>query len=383
MQARPKVLFISSWYPSVLRPTEGNFVQQHIKAAQLVADVALVHVVLSSQHPELTHELKTDTFEEHLIYVPKSSFPILGVLINYFRVFAAYLKFAAQTKLGKPELIHGNVLYPVGLVGILLKWRWRVPLVLTEHWTCYHDYAQPQPSRIQQFLMKWIGKRANLIMPVSLDLAAAMQYFGINTPMKVVPNVVDTKLFSALDKKPHGVFRFVHISSLDPEQKNFHLLVRAFYQLKKQQAKVELHVVSDGDFNKYGDLIKGFEFAQSIHFHGRQDSAGVAAVLQFADALVLSSRYENLPCVLLEALSCGTPMISTDVGGVGEIISEGNGILVASENEKALLTAMLDIQKRQYSTQELHEEAELKYSPSTISGLFLEAYQMVLQKDVA
>ena len=160
-------------------------------------------------------------------------------------------------------------------------------------------------------------------------------------------------------------------------------MVRAFYQLKKQQVKVELHVVSDGDFNKYGDLIKGFEFAQSIHFHGRQDSAGVAAVLQFADALVLSSRYENLPCVLLEALSCGTPMISTDVGGVGEIISEGNGILVASENEKALLTAMLDIQKRQYSTQELHEEAELKYSPSTISGLFLEAYQMVLQKDVA
>ena len=47
------------------------------------------------------------------------------------------------------------------------------------------------------------------------------------------------------------------------------------------------------------------------------------------------------------------------------------------------MTAMLDIQKRQYSTQELHEEAELKYSPSTISGLFLEAYQMVLQKDVA
>jgi glycosyltransferase involved in cell wall biosynthesis len=143
-----------------------------------------------------------------------------------------------------------------------------------------------------------------------------MQRFGINAPMKVVPNVVDPLVFAPVEKRPHGVYRFVHISSLDPEQKNFHLLLRAFHQLKKQQAKVELHVISDGDYNAYAKLIKGFEFANSIHFHGRQDSAGVAAMLQFADALVLSSRFENLPCVLLEALSTGTPMISTQVGGV-------------------------------------------------------------------
>lgn len=383
MQARPKVLFISSWYPSVLKPTEGNFVQQHIRAAQLVADVALVHVVLSTKHQELTHELKSAPYEEHLIYIPKSTLPVIDFLINYFRVFSTYWKFAAQTKLGKPDLIHANVLYPIGLVGVLLKIRWRIVLLFTEHWTCYHDYAHPPPSRIQQFFMKWIGKRANLIMPVSLDLAAAMQHFGISTPMKVVPNVVDTELFSPLDKKQHSVFRFVHVSSLDPEQKNFHLLVRAFYQLKKQQPKVELHVVSDGDFAAYGTLIKGFDFAKSIHFHGPQDSEGVAAILQFADALVLSSRFENLPCVLLEALSTGTPMIATNVGGVAEIIHQGNGILVPSEDEKALLAAMTDIQQRTYSAEEMHAEAKQKYSPTTISDLFLEAYQMVLQKDVA
>ena len=383
MQARPKVLFISSWYPSVLKPTEGNFVQQHIRAAQLVADVALVHVVLSTQHQELTHELKSAPYEEQLIYIPKSTLPVIGFLINYFRVFSTYWKFAAQTKLGKPDLIHANVLYPIGLVGVLLKIRWRIPLLFTEHWTCYHAYAQPQPTRIQQFFLRWIGNKANLVMPVSLDLAAAMQNFGVSSAMKVIPNVVDTSLFTAVEKRPHGVYRFVHISSLDPEQKNFHLLVRAFYQLKKQQPKVELHVVSDGDFAAYGTLVKGFDFAKSIHFHGPQDSAGVAALLQFADALVLSSRFENLPCVLLEALATGTPMIATNVGGVAEIIHQGNGILVPSEDENALLAAMTDIQQRAYSAQEMHAEAQQKYSPTTIAGLFLEAYQMVLQKDVA
>jgi glycosyltransferase involved in cell wall biosynthesis len=105
--------------------------------------------------------------------------------------------------------------------------------------------------------------------------------------------------------------------------------------------------------------------------------------LQFADALVLSSRFENLPCVLLEALSTGTPMISTHVGGVAEIINEGNGILVPTENEAALLAAMIEIQNRTFIAEQMHAEAQLKYSPITIAGLFLEAYQMVLQKDVA
>jgi glycosyltransferase involved in cell wall biosynthesis len=222
-----------------------------------------------------------------------------------------------------------------------------------------------------------------LILPVSLDLTSAMQHFGINAPMKVVPNVVDPVIFSVKEKRPRGVYRYVHISSLDPDQKNFHLLVRAFYRLKKQQAKIELHVVSDGDFNAYGSLIQGFEFASSIHFHGKQDSTGVAALLQFADALVLSSRFENLPCVLLEALSTGTPMIATNVGGVSEVVNQSNGILVPSEDESALLAAMIQIQNKQFVAQEMHREAQLKYSPNAIAGLLLEAYQLVLKKDVA
>lgn len=383
MQVRPKVLFISSWYPNVHRPTEGNFVQQHILAAQQIADVAMVHVVLSTTHQALTHESRYEPYEAHLIYIPKNELFIVGLIINYFKIFMAYWKFAAQSKLAKPDLIHANVLFPIGLVGLLLKLRWRIPLLFTEHWTCYHEAAQPQPTRLQRFFLRWIGNKANLIMPVSLDLAAAMQRFGITAPMKVVPNVVDPNIFAAVEKRPHSVYRFVHISSLDPEQKNFHLLLRAFHQLKKQQAKVELHVVSDGDYSDYSKLIKGFDFAKSIHFHGRQDSAGVAAILQFADALVLSSRFENLPCVLLEALSTGTPMIATNVGGVAEVINQSNGILVASEDDQGLLAAMISIQQQQFSAQALHEAALQKYSPTAIAGLFLEAYQSVLHKDVA
>ena len=146
MQVRPKVLFISSWYPTVLKPTEGNFVQQHIIAAQQIADVALVHVVLSPTHQMITHEAIAAPYEAHLVYIPKSEVFFFGLVLNYFKIFSTYWKFVGQTKLAKPDLIHANVLFPIGLVGLLLKLRWRIPLLFTEHWTCYHEAADPQPS---------------------------------------------------------------------------------------------------------------------------------------------------------------------------------------------------------------------------------------------
>jgi glycosyltransferase involved in cell wall biosynthesis len=76
-------------------------------------------------------------------------------------------------------------------------------------------------------------------------------------------------------------------------------------------------------------------------------------------------------------------MIATNVGGVAEIVNSGNGILIPSEDEKALVAAMIQIQEKQYPAQDMHQEAQLKYSPTTIAGLFLEAYHLVLKKDVA
>jgi glycosyltransferase involved in cell wall biosynthesis len=382
MQQRPKVLCLSSWYPNQLKPTEGNFVAQHLKVASTIADVVLLHVVLSEQHKSLTIEEKQVPYYERIIYIPRNKIFLVGKMISYFQVLLTYWKHATQTPIGKPNIIHCAVLYPIGIVGLLLKWRFRIPLLFTEHWTCYHAYTKPQPTRWQKMMLRFIGNRSQLILPVSLDLAIAMLNFGIKTPSKVIANVVDTSVFKPKMQRPHSHFRFLHVSSLDPLQKNFHLLVNAFYELKKQQQNAELHVVSDGNFNAYQNIIKDFDFAASIHFHGQQDPQGVAAIMQFADAFILSSRYENLPCVLLEALSTGTPMISTNVGGVAEIIHSENGILVPSENKTALLEAMLAIQQLPFNAEAMHHEAHIKYGTAAIATQLQEAYQQVLPNNV-
>jgi glycosyltransferase involved in cell wall biosynthesis len=71
-------------------------------------------------------------------------------------------------------------------------------------------------------------------------------------------------------------------------------------------------------------------------------------------------------------------MIATNVGGVAEIINPGNGILVPSEDKKALLAAMLAIQQKSYDADQMHQEAVLKYSQNAIAAQLAAAYQQVL-----
>ncbi|MEN9700341.1 MAG: hypothetical protein RLZZ301_1539 [Bacteroidota bacterium] len=380
---KPKVLFLSSWYPSKHKPTEGNFVQQQAKAAAHIAAVELIYVVLSDQHQHIECQTQTGAFNEQVFYIPKNNWPILHFFINYFLIFRTYWKASSNLRFGKPDLIHASVMYPIGFIGLMLKWRFKIPLVMTEHWTCYHEQASPQPSKWQSFWLNWIGKRVDLVLPVSTDLAAAMYRYGIDTPMKVIPNAIDTTLFSTSNKNKKRVFRFLHVSSLDEAQKNFNLLLRAFRRLKLQQADVELHVVSDGNARPYQEKIAPFDFASSVHFHGAQDAEGVHALLSFCDVFVLPSRFENLPCVLIESLSTGTPMIASAVGGVAEIVNPTNGMLVPSEDEDALLAALISIQQQRFDAEQMHQEAERKYSYQAVAQLMQQAYSQVLQPNVA
>jgi glycosyltransferase involved in cell wall biosynthesis len=76
-------------------------------------------------------------------------------------------------------------------------------------------------------------------------------------------------------------------------------------------------------------------------FLGRQPSLGVLELLRAADAAVLSSSWENFPHTVVEALAVGTPVISTSVGGVGEVVRDGeNGLLVPPRDPDALADAM-------------------------------------------
>ncbi len=91
---------------------------------------------------------------------------------------------------------------------------------------------------------------------------------------------------------------------------------------------------------------------ERIHTTGEISYEEVGKELRNADALIMFSYYENMPCVILEALCTGIPVIASDVGGIREVVNPDNGILVEAGKETQLFEAM----KEMISNYELYEK---------------------------
>lgn len=135
-------------------------------------------------------------------------------------------------------------------------------------------------------------------------------------------------------------FLWLHVGNFQPPKDHPNLL-RAFELVVAKRPDARLRMVGLGEAPGpiATMLARWAEDEQALHIGERHD---VPALMQSADGVVLSSSSEGLPNVLMESLAVGTPVVSTDVGGVREIVSAGqSGVLVEARNHEALAQGML------------------------------------------
>src|SRR5262249_29460626 len=154
-----------------------------------------------------------------------------------------------------------------------------------------------------------------LIMPVSESLARAMQAAGVGGAYRVVPNAVDTTLFrpSPQHERRDGT-RLLTVGLLHA-QKGIDVLLAAFARARRSLPSARLDIVGDGDARRdYEDLARRIGVDDAVRFLGFQPKTAIADLMRRADLFVLASRFENNPCVLLEAQASGLPIVATRVG---------------------------------------------------------------------
>jgi glycosyltransferase involved in cell wall biosynthesis len=136
------------------------------------------------------------------------------------------------------------------------------------------------------------------------------------------------------------------------------------------------------------DFEEIYNFAQTLNFPkemitftGEQTPQEVAEWFAKSDLLVMFSNYENAPVVISESLAMGKPVVSTNVGGISEMIDQSNGFLVEIQNESALankINFMLDnIQK--YDAEKIINEAFKKYSYQSVGKKIISIYSKILK----
>jgi glycosyltransferase involved in cell wall biosynthesis len=129
------------------------------------------------------------------------------------------------------------------------------------------------------------------------------------------------------------------VGVLEP-YKAIDVLAAAWRRVLKEVPDAQLHVVGDGTRT---DIVEALvrDHPDGVRWTRRLDTAGVAAALDEACLLVLPSRSEGMGRVIVEALCRGRPVLGSDVGGIPDLVSDGeNGVLVQRGRSDVLAGAL-------------------------------------------
>ncbi|QDP85078.1 glycosyltransferase family 4 protein [Chryseobacterium sp. SNU WT5] len=372
---RYKILFISSWFPNKLEPTSGNFVQRHAEAVSLLHDVEVLHAIgdSSQQINYLFDDQVINGVRTLIIYYKNTKIPFL----NFLRRMKAYQR--GFKHLEKPDLIHANVLQNSMLFAVYLKKIFKIPFLVTEHWSGFLGINRQKLSNNERLIAKLIANNASFVLPVSKYLRDDLMKMNWKTNFRVVGNVVDIKLFQVKSSIPEN-FIFLHISNLVPV-KNPDKIILAAVKLRQINQNFELHIGGDGNIEKLNHLIDENNASSFIKTFSMLTLNEVATKMRNSTCFILFSDYENLPCVLLETLSSGTPAIAARVGGIPEIVNKDRGVLI-DNSEEELYQAMKKVLLNQVIFKKpelLHEFVEKHFSIEVIARKFDEIYREILQ----
>ncbi len=384
------IVFISSWFPTRDNPTLGNFVESHAKASACYNNVRIIHVAKSAENTN-TFELEgraSGAVNIQILYYKqaRTGIGVLNKLIHLIRYFIAYNKLFSGLE-NKPDAIHANVIFPVGLIAVYFRLRYKIQFVLTEHWSIYQAVNRHRIGSFKKPIFKYVARKASQVMPVSKQLAEAMQEVGLSGNYKVVPNTIDNTIFKYQALNKPKAFQLVHISTLVDEVKNPKGILKAYRKLLEIRQDVHLSIISDGDLNPSVNFAREIGISKSqISFLPTQTPPKIAEILNQSHAFVLFSNYENLPLVILESFACGLPVISTNVGGIKERFPKGFGILINKGDEDALLEAMQNIisNYESYDSKKMSQYALDNFSYQAVGRMFDDVYRTIIkkQKDV-
>lgn len=197
-----------------------------------------------------------------------------------------------------------------------------------------------------------------------------------------VPNGVDTqKFFKAAKKERKNDSNVIYIGRLD-KYKGVNYLLNGFKELLSRTDNVRLTIVGSGpDETHLKNMAKDLGILDYVIFKGRQED--VLSEFYSADIFVLPSLSEGMSNVLLEAMSCGLPVVATLVGGNSDLIKDRyNGILIPPRDSIRLSGALLELLEDEELRERLGKEArktvEENYSMDNIVDGYQELYVRLL-----
>lgn len=243
-----------------------------------------------------------------------------GKIQNRFHDFSAYRRLSQLIKRENYDLVQANAGDTLKYAALSKKiFRWKTPLVFRN------------ANKMSDFIRSSLHRRINAFFLNSVDYIISVSENCRQDIIRLYPPAASKSVTGTI-----GTFNFdetepflktsnesvwINVGSFVPE-KNHEFLIELFAQYYKLHQKGKLWLVGDGKLRKMLEKkVADLGLQNQINFFGyRKD---VIALIKSADLMVMPSKIEGLPGVILEALSCGKPVVAASVGGIPEVIKNG------------------------------------------------------------
>lgn len=239
----------------------------------------------------------------------------------------------------------------------------------------YHSGEAADHFERWEWLVRPTLKRFDAIVVPSEYLVGIFAEFGFKAV--AIPNFVDAENF-AFREKENAAPVFLSNRNLESLY-NIEAILRAFRLIQEKYPNAELLIAGSGREREKLERISKNLNLKNARFLGAVPQREMPSLYHKASVYLNSSDVDNMPLSIIEAFSCGTPVVTTNAGGIPFLVRhEETGLLVEKEDYKALALAAMrvleDEELRRKIIRQARDESLQKYSWQTVKEKWLEVY---------
>jgi len=310
--------------------------------------------------------------------VTKPRIKFLGSPLFWFKVFFALKKI-------KPDIVHCQTVQ-MGVPGFLFNKIYKKPYIV---WC--HGFDVYFPWRFKKIISRVVLNSAAAVIALTNNMVSELQK-NYGSRIFVLPDGIDSEKFKGFSKQ--AIRNKLKIDYKDKivlfvgglkEVKGIVFLIEAFKIINKKLPDARLFLVGDGpEKNNLENAVKEGGLEGKVTFIGKVENQKIPEYMALADIFVLPSLSEGLGIVNLEAMASGLPIVATNVGGIPEVVKDGeNGFLVDPEDsqkiaEKVLL--LLEDSGLRKNISDNNKEKVKKYSLDIVVEKLMGIYSLCLKK---
>lgn len=249
-----------------------------------------------------------------------------------------------------------------------------------------HASEFEQECKSHEQWLRWLFKHVDLIICVSKDIENIIKKYKLSTKTQVLYNLID-KPNSIMVNKSDVKVRFLFMGEIIVRKGIYDLIEVVGKHKSYFEGKMTLFIAGGGNTTRLLQLIRHYKIEGIVEYLGWIDSSKKAKAFSESDVFVLPSYSESFGLVNMEANSYGKPVLTTNVGGIPEVIHQGvNGILIEPGNKEDLFEKMQYLIETPNVRREMGENGirvASQFYPEVIESKLKDVYYSLLYHTLA